>query len=87
MCGTNPPTPACRDGVQGGIGCFCIGEMINRALQFLREAHIELKRVSWPGKREVLGATLVVVTLVLFVGFYIGAVDFILSRLLGFLLR
>ena len=61
--------------------------MINKVLQFLREAVIELRKVSWPGKKEVLGATIVVVTLVAFIGLYIGLVDFMLSRFLGVLLR
>ncbi len=38
-----------------------------------------MKKVSWPGKQEVIGTTVVVVVAVFFFGFYLGLVDYLLS--------
>ncbi|MFW6135127.1 MAG: preprotein translocase subunit SecE [Elusimicrobiota bacterium] len=61
--------------------------MINKIMTFFREVISEVKKVTWPGKKELIGSTILVVILVLFVAFYIGLVDFILSRLLGVVMR
>jgi len=39
----------------------------------------ELKRVSWPTRKEVYGTTLVVVITVLIVAAYLGVVDLVLA--------
>lgn len=59
---------------------------MKKAIEFLREVIFEMRRVTWPGKKELIAATLVVIILVLVVASYIGFVDFILSRLLGVVL-
>jgi len=61
--------------------------MINKAVKFLKEAINELKRVSWPGKREVVGSTIVVIILVGIVAVFVGFVDFLLSKVLALFLR
>lgn len=43
--------------------------------EFLENSWKELKRTSWPSKREVQGTTLVVVVMVLIMAVYLGAVD------------
>jgi len=45
-----------------------------------------MKKVSWPGKQEVVGTTIVVVVAVFFFGAYLGLVDQILAYGLGRLL-
>ncbi len=47
---------------------------------FLVEAAQELKKVTWPNRKETLGTTGVVLILVLFLGSYLGLVDFLLSH-------
>jgi preprotein translocase subunit SecE len=47
---------------------------------FLAEAVQELKKVTWPNRKETLGTTGVVLILVFFLGAYLGLVDFILSH-------
>ena len=54
--------------------------------QFFEEVINEVKKVTWPGKKEIIGSTTVVVVLVLIVSFYIGFVDFVLSKLLSVVL-
>lgn len=52
------------------------------AVQFLREARLELKKVKWPTRKELLAATAVVIVLVLFVAFYLGLIDFGLIKII-----
>ncbi len=55
--------------------------------QFVREAIQELRKVTWPGRKETLGATAVVLFLVLVVSVFLGLVDFGLSRLVRQVIR
>jgi len=50
--------------------------------QFLRDVRIEMKKVIWPSRQEVINYTLVVLITVTIVGAYILVLDMILSRLL-----
>jgi len=53
----------------------------NRFRQYLREVVHELRRVSWPSRKETIGSTAVVLVLVLLASLFLGAVDLALSRL------
>ena len=61
--------------------------MIQKIKEFFREVLFEVKRVTWPGKQEIVGSTIVVIVLVLVISFYVGFVDFILSRLLSVVMQ
>jgi preprotein translocase subunit SecE len=54
---------------------------------FLSEAVQELKKVTWPNRKETLGTTGVVLVLVFFIGAYLGLVDFFLSRLVQYFIH
>jgi preprotein translocase subunit SecE len=56
-------------------------------VQFVREVRVELKKVTWPGRKEVIGPTAVVIVASFVVAFFLGFVDLILQRLLGAVLR
>ena len=47
---------------------------------FAGESVGELKKVEWPGRRQVLAATVVVIIAVAVVGVYLYAADAVLSR-------
>ncbi len=49
--------------------------------QFLVEAGQELRKVTWPNRRETLGTTAVVLLLVIILSIFLGLVDLGLSRL------
>ena len=51
---------------------------IRQMQQFFVEVRAELKKVSWPGRKEVYGTTIVVVCAVFFFGIYLGLVDLVL---------
>jgi preprotein translocase subunit SecE len=46
---------------------------------FFNDVKVELKKVSWPGRKEVYGTTMVVIGAVFFFGVYLGLVDMILK--------
>jgi len=49
---------------------------------YLRESKAELKKVSWPTRKQVWYSTLVVILLTAVVGIYLGAVDFLLTAVI-----
>ena len=51
---------------------------IRQMQQFFVEVRAEFKKVSWPGRKEVYGTTIVVVCAVFFFGIYLGLVDLVL---------
>ena len=57
------------------------------ASQFVSEAWQELKKVTWPGRRETLGTTLVVIILVIIIAAFLGVVDMGLSALVKRVMR
>lgn len=52
-----------------------------RAVQFLREVKIELKKVTWPTRKQTLGSTAVVIVLVMIISVFLGLVDVSLGNL------
>ncbi len=49
-------------------------------VQFLKEVKIELKKVTWPSRKEAIGSTAVVIILVILVAIFLGLVDFGLAQ-------
>jgi len=54
---------------------------------FLRETQDELKKVTWPTRQEVIRLTMVVITVSLVVGLFLGVLDFSFTRLLGIFIK
>ncbi len=61
--------------------------MFEKMMNFLREAYAELKRVTWPTRKEIGGSTLVVVIVVGILMLTIGFFDFLLSILVRLIVR
>jgi len=66
---------------------FSIREKIEVSKQFLREVKTELKKVTWPTKKDALSGTAVVLVAVFIVAFFLGIVDWGLSNLVKELLK
>ena len=47
-------------------------------IAFYGDVKTELKKVTWPSKKEVYGTTLVVIVTVFFFGLYLWVVDIVL---------
>lgn len=61
--------------------------MLNRIKEFFREVKVEVKKVVFPSKDELIGSTWVVIVTVLVVSLFLGVVDIGLSKLVGMALR
>jgi preprotein translocase subunit SecE len=56
-----------------------------RASDFIAEVRNEMKRVTWPSRREVYATTLVVIITSAFFGVYLFGVDIALNRVVRFI--
>jgi preprotein translocase subunit SecE len=61
--------------------------MLGEARSFLAEVRSELKKVTWPSRKEVYQTTLVVIGTSVFFGFYLWALDLGFSRVLSLVLK
>jgi preprotein translocase subunit SecE len=55
---------------------------IDKAIQFLREVKVELKKVTWPTRKQTMGSTVVVLVIVTIISIFLGIVDAGLSGLM-----
>ncbi len=62
-------------------------EQFEKAKQFLREVKTELKKVTWPSRRDTLAGTAVVLVAVFIIALFLGIVDSGLARLVRELLK
>ncbi len=59
---------------------------LTRSIQFLREVKAELKKVTWPSRKQTIGSTAVVLVLVMIISLFLGIVDLGLSGLIRMVL-
>ena len=55
---------------------------VQKIFQFIKETRFELKRVTWPSRKETIAGTAVVLVIVLIVAFFLGIVDWGLSEVI-----
>ena len=55
--------------------------LFQKAMEFLREVKIELKKVTWPTRKQTTGTTIVVIIFVFVVAAFLGLFDLGLSKL------
>lgn len=55
-------------------------------IQYFKDVRGEMRHVSWPTKRQGIIYTALVIAISLVVALYLGALDFIFSRALEFLI-
>ena len=61
--------------------------MIAKIQKFISEVAAELKKVSWSTRREVIDATWLVLISSVSLWLFIGTIDIVLSKFLGFIIR
>jgi preprotein translocase subunit SecE len=54
---------------------------------FIAEVRSELKKVTWPSRKEVYATTIVVMATTVFFGFYLWGLDLMFSRVLSQVLK
>ena len=60
---------------------------VDVSIQFLREVRVELRKVTWPSRKQTIGSTVVVIVIVLVISAFLGVVDFGLSSLINFVVQ
>lgn len=50
-------------------------------IQFIQQTYDELKKVVWPTREELVRLTVIVLIISLIVGLYIGAIDYVLTKI------
>ena len=71
--GTRTATDESRQRSEGGF--------LKRVPEFLREFKTEMKKVTWPGRKETASSTAVVIVTVLIIVLFLGLVDYALGRI------
>ncbi len=61
--------------------------LIKDGLQFIGDARKELRKVSWPARKETTAITVAVIISVFIMGFYLGFTDWILSEIVKYMIR
>ena len=61
--------------------------MVNKIKEFFRDVKVEVKKVVFPTKEELVGSTWVVIITVIFISLFLGVVDLSLTKLVGIALR
>jgi len=56
---------------------------INKLVQYIKDSKNEIKKVTWPNKKEVKQHTLLVIGISVATAAFLGLADYILSQLLG----
>jgi len=64
-----------------------VRNFFERAVQFLREVKVELKKVTWPSRKQAMGSTAVVIILVIIISLFWGGGDISLSGLIRLVLN
>ena len=61
--------------------------MVNKTKEFFRDVKVEVKKVVFPTKEELVGSTWVVIITVIVISLFLGVVDLGLTKLVGIALR
>ena len=67
-----------RSIVEGRVG---EPNFFQKAIEFFREVKVELKKVTWPTRKQTTGTTIVVIIFVFVVAAFLGLFDYGLSKL------
>jgi len=58
-------------------------EKSNRIVQYIKESKSEMKKVTWPTKKETVKHTMIVIGVSLGVAVFLGALDYIFSKVIS----
>ncbi|MBU1933600.1 MAG: preprotein translocase subunit SecE [Candidatus Omnitrophica bacterium] len=62
-------------------------KIFSRITKFITEVKVEMQKVSWSDRQELIGSTGVVIVSTALLAIFIGIVDIVLSRFVSILLR
>lgn len=59
-----------------------LGQLLEKMKTFLKEVYVEMQKVTWPSRNEIMSYTVVVLVTVLILSTIIWAADNVLGRVL-----
>jgi preprotein translocase subunit SecE len=62
-------------------------KIIEKPITFLKEVKVELGKVAWSSRKELMDSTIVVIVTTTILGVFIGLIDIALSKFLSILFR
>lgn len=60
---------------------------MKRVFDFLTEVKVELSKVVWPTREQTIRLTVIVILVTVTVGFFLGGIDYLLTKLLEIILQ
>jgi preprotein translocase subunit SecE len=60
--------------------------VIARVREFVQEALVEFRKVTWPSRQELVNSTVVVIVVTVVLAFFLGGVDIALTRAVEWIL-
>lgn len=57
--------------------------MLDRITTFLKEARVELRKVTWPTRQEIIQYTMTVIVISAAVALFLGGLDYIFQFILN----
>jgi preprotein translocase subunit SecE len=79
--------PKRQSATAGAVATKPRDNIFTKTAQFLREVKVELKKVTWPSRKQTIGSTAVVIVLVMIISLFLGVVDFGISSLIRIVLQ
>jgi preprotein translocase subunit SecE len=74
------------DGGSGSGAMEKLGEHPRRLRQFLHEVRVEMDKVSWPSRQDVISTTTVVIVTVTLFGFFFLGTDSLAQKIVGWMI-
>ena len=61
--------------------------MFEKIRKFFNDVYVELQKVAWPSKDELMGSTAVVLIMSLIMAVFIGIVDQVLNAIINIMIK
>lgn len=60
--------------------------MTKKLAGFFKDVKLEMSKVSWPTKNELIGSTIIVIISLAILSVFIGACDIVLSKIINIIM-
>lgn len=60
--------------------------MANKVVMFIKDVKLEMSKVAWPTKDELIGSTIIVIVSLAMLSVFIGVCDLVLSNIINVLM-
>jgi preprotein translocase subunit SecE len=60
--------------------------MFTKIANYLRGVRVEMAKVNWPGREELMESTVITLVLSMILALFVFSADFIISRVINFII-